>query len=166
MTIEPWDFYQQCESALVTRLLALKPSFFKNDKQVSDDDSVLAEGAEYWIVYRPGAFPIQDDLLSQKIMDVNWNVTMDLYVRYKIYKESWGKFRKFRAAIFFLLHSDQHLGGQHNISRVSLSSNEIAQYFRFANTAPEAKPNFLIQTCTVVIRQRVRFDKTVFNPSL
>ena len=63
----------------------------------------------------------------------------------------------------FLLHADQHLGGEHAISRVTLSSNEIAQYFRFANTPQEAKPNFIIQTCNVVIRQQVRFDKTVFN---
>lgn len=161
---EAWDFYQQCEDALVVRLRTLNPSFFKDNKQVSDDDSVLSEGAEYWIVYRPGAFPINDTLLSQKIMDVNWNVTVDLYVRYKTYKESWGKFRKFRAALFFLLHQDQHLGGTVNVHRVTLSSNEAAQYFRFANTSEEARPNFIIQTCNIVIRQRVRFDKTIFNP--
>lgn len=163
MATDPWDFYQQCEDVLAIRIRTLKPSFFKKDEQVSDDDSVIAEGADYWVIYRPGAFPIHDEFLSQKIMDVNWNVTMDLYVRYKTYKESWGKFRKFRAALFFLLHSDQHLGGQYNISRVTFSSNEVAQYFRFSNTPQEAKPNFIIQTCNVVIRQRVRFDKTVFN---
>jgi hypothetical protein len=160
---EVWDFYQQCEDALATRIRALKPAFFKKDEQVSDDDTVLSDGADYWIIYRPGAFPIADNKLTQKIMDIDWNVTMDLYVRYKTYKESWGKFRKFRGALFFLLHADQHLGGEHAISRVTLSSNEIAQYFRFANTPQEAKPNFIIQTCNVVIRQQVRFDKTVFN---
>jgi hypothetical protein len=163
MMADVWDFYQQCEDGLATRLRALNPSFFKQDKQVSDDDSVLSEGADYWIIYRPGAFPIPDNLLTQKIMEVDWNVTMDMYVRYKTYKESWGKFRKFRAAVFFLLHSDQTLGDTLNVHRVTFSSNEIAQYFRFANSSEEAKPNFIIQTCNVVIRQRVRFDKTVFN---
>jgi len=161
---DPWDFYQQCEDALAARLRALKPSFFKEDKQVSDDDSVLSEGADYWIIYRPGAFPVIGNIESRKIMDVDWNVTMDLYVRYKTYKESWGKFRKFRGVVFFLLHSDQHLGGEHGIDRVSFSSNELAQYFRFANSPEEARPNFIIQTCSVVVRQRVRFDKTIFNP--
>ena len=157
-----WDFYQQCEDALATRLRTLD-SFFSKPDQVSDDDSVLSTGADYWIIYRPGAFPIADSKLTQKIMDIDWNVTMDLYVRYKTYKESWGKFRYFRGALFFLLHADQHLGGQYNISRVTVSSNEVAQYFRFASTPEEAKPNFIIQTCNVVIRQQVRFDKTVFN---
>lgn len=159
---DPWDFYQQCEDGLVVRLRLLE-TFFKKPEQVSDDDSVLSEGADHWAIYRPGAFPIADNLLTQKIMDMDWNVTVDLYVRYKTYKESWGKFRKFRAALFFLLHSDQSLGDTVNVHRVTFSSNEIAQYFRFANTAAEAKPNFIIQTCNVVIRQRVRFDKTVLT---
>jgi hypothetical protein len=160
---EPYDFYQQCEDALAVRLRVLKPSFFKKDEQVSDDDSVLSEGADYWIIYRPGAFPIADNINTQKIMEVDWNVTVDLYVRYKTYKESWGKFRKFRGVVFFLLHADQTLGDTPNVHRVTFSSNEIAQYFRYANTPEEAKANFIIQTCNIVIRQRVRFDKTVFN---
>jgi len=159
---DPWDFYQQCEDGMAKQLRVLT-TFFKKEEQVSDDDSVLSLGADYWCIYRPGAFPIVDSLQTQKIMEVDWNVTIDLYVRYKTYKESWGKFRKFRAAIFFLLHSDQTLGGTINVHRVTLSSNEAVQYFRFAETAETAKPNFIIQTCNIVIRQRVRFDKTVFN---
>ena len=139
-------------------------SFFKKPEQVSDDDTVIAGGADYFVVYRPGAFPIVDSLASHKIEEIDWNITTDMYVRYKTYKESWGKFRKFRAALFFLLHSDQTLGGTPNVRRVSFSSNEIAQYFRFANSSEEAKPNFIIQTCNVVVRQRVRFDKAVLNP--
>lgn len=162
MTTDVWDFYQQCEDAFATRAQTLS-TFFGKSKQVSDDDSVLSEGADYWLIYRPGAFPIVDNLLTQKIMDVDWNITVDMYVRYKTYKESWGKFRRFRAALFFLLHSDQHLGGEHGISRVTFSSNEAAQYFRYANSPEEAKPNFIIQTGNVVVRQRVRFDKTVFS---
>lgn len=157
-----WDFYQICEDGLTARLRVLT-FFFKKSEQVSDDDSVLSLGADYWIIYRPGAFPIADNFNTQKIMEIDWNVTMDLYVRYKTYKESWGKFRKFRAALFFLLHADQSLGNTPNVHRVTFSSNEIAQYFRFAETSEAAKPNFIIQTCNVVIRQRVRFDKTVFN---
>jgi hypothetical protein len=160
---DPWDFYQICEDGMAARLRVLT-SFLKDpNKQVSDDDSVISEGADYWIIYRPGAFPIADNFNTQKIMEIDWNVTADLYVRYKTYKESWGKFRKFRAAIFFLLHSDQTLGNTPNVHRVTFSSNELAQYFRYANTAAEARPNFIIQTCNIVIRQRVRFDKTVFN---
>jgi len=165
MPVDVWDFYQQCEDALVNVLLELKPSFFNRDEQVSDDDTVLSTGADYWIIYRPGAFPIVDNLITRQILDVDWNVTADLYVRYKTYKESWSKFRKFRAALFFLLHSDQTLGNAPNVHRVSMSSNEIVQYFRFAETSESAKPNFIIQTCNIVIRQRVRFDKTVFVPS-
>lgn len=157
-----WDFYQQCEDGMAARMRLLE-TFFQKPTQVSDDDSVLSEGADYWAIYRPGAFPIADNLQTQKIMEVDWNVTVDLYVRYKTYKESWGKFRRFRAALFFLLHSDQSLGDTPNVHRVTFSSNEAAQYFRYAETAAEARPNFIIQTCNVVMRQRVRFDKTVFN---
>ncbi len=162
---DPWDFYQQCEDGFATRMRLLT-AFFLKEKQVSDDDSVLSEGANYWAIYRPGAFPIPDQFSTDKIMEIDWNITVDLYVRYVTYKESWGLFRKFRAAIFFLLHSDNTLGDTPNVHRVRFSSNEIAQYFRFAETSEQAKPNFIIQTCNVVIRQRVRFDKTVFSPSL
>jgi hypothetical protein len=160
---DPWDFYQQVEDGFATKMRLLS-SFFRKPEQVSDDDTVLSEGADYWAIYRPGAFPIVDSLQTHRIEEIDWGITMDLYVRYKTYKESWGKFRKFRAAVFFLLHSDQSLGSTPNVRRVAFSSNEIAQYFRFANSPAEARPNFIIQTCNVTIRQRVRFDKSVFNP--
>lgn len=154
------DFYQQCEDGLVAQLRTLTTYFpTKNPWQITDDDANLARGAYHFAIYRPGAFPIVGDLLSKKIMDIDWNVTLDLYVRYDTYKEAWPSFRHLRSDIFNLLHGDQTLGDTVNVFRVTFSSDENVQYFKFAETPENAKPNFIIQTTKVVIRQRIRFDK-------
>ena len=150
------DFYKQCEDGLAVRLRTLTTYFIKTS-QVSDDDTVISTGAGNYIIYRPGAFPILGALQTKKIMDMQWEVTADLYVYYTNYKESWNKFKEVRAAIFQCVHEDQTLGNTPNVRYATLSSSENAQYFRFANAVESAKPNYIIQTMKVVIVQRVRF---------
>lgn len=150
------DFYKQCEDGLAVRLRTLT-TFFIKPTQVSDDDTVIAKGAGNYIIYRPGAFPILGSLQTKKIMDIQWEVTIDLYVYYTNYKESWNRFKEVRAAVFFCIHEDQTLGNTLNVRYATLSSSENAQYFRFAETVESAKPNYIIQTMKVQIVQRVRF---------
>ena len=149
------DFYKQCEQALVVTLRQMT-DFFKHEWQVSDDDTNLARGADYFVVYRPGAFPVAGFLQTKRFMDIRWSIIMDIYVRYKTYKDSWDKFKNLRSALFNGLHEDQTLGGNINVSEVLLASDENAQYFKFADTPENATPNFIIQTMSMAIKQRVR----------
>lgn len=151
------DFYKQCEDGLAVRLRTLT-TYFKTAQQISDDDTVISQGAGNYIIYRPGAFPILGSLQTKKIMDMQWEVTVDLYVYYTNYKESWNNFKAIRAALFFCIHEDQTLGNTLNVRYATLSSGENAQYFRFSNSPENAKPNYIIQTMKVVIVQRVRFS--------
>lgn len=151
------DFYKQCEDGLANRLRTGMADFFKKPTQVSDDDTVIAGGAGNYIIYRPGPFPILGSLQTKKIMDMQWEVTVDLYVYYTNYKDSWNRFKEVRAAMFFCVHEDQTLGNTPNVRYATLSSSENAVYFRFAETAESAKPNYIIQTMKVAIVQRVRF---------
>ena len=155
-TIVIFDFYKQCEDGMVKKARGLT-SFFENSWQVSDDDTVLSKGADYFIIYRPGAFPILRDMQTKKFLDVVWNITVDFYVRYKAYKESWDKFKSLRAAVFYIFNSDSNLSNTPNVFDVVFSSSENAQYFRYANSPEEAKPNFIIQTGNIAISQRVVF---------
>ena len=150
------DFYKQCEDGLATRFRTLT-GYFPKAQQVSDDDTVISKGAGNYIIYRPGAFPILGSLQTKRILDVQWEVTVDLYVYYKNYKESWNQFKEVRAAMFFCVGEDQTLGNTLNVRYATLSSSENAQYFRFADSLESAKPNYIIQTMNVAIVQRVRF---------
>ena len=151
------DFYKQCEDGLAARLRTLT-TYFKLPQQVRDDDTVISGGAGNYVIYRPGAFPILGSLQTKKIMDMQWEITIDLYVYYTNYKESWNKFKEVRAAMLFCVHEDQTLGNTLNVRYATLSSSENAQYFRFANSTESAKPNYIIQTMKVAIVQRVRFS--------
>lgn len=152
------DFYSECEDGLAVMLRTLT-QFFKKDWQVSDDDTVLANGAEYFAIVRPGAFPYDRETIRVAI--VSWNVTMDLYVSYKEYKTSWDRFKAFRSAIFNLLMENPDLGGTAGVLRVSMMSDEQAKYLKFSDV-PDAKPNFIIQTVKVVIDQYVRIPDANF----
>lgn len=172
--MKPWEYtpenvpdpYSECEEALIAYLQELT-YWFPNDWQVSNNDTNIARGADYFAVLRPGSFPILPDTRSKtgQIVDYEWNVTMDVYVRYTEYEESWGQFKKFRAALIKILGDNPVLQTELqpeksalNVWGVSLSSDEEAQYFRFDDTDDNQRPNFIIQTMFVVIRQRVEFE--------
>jgi len=150
------DFYKQCEDGMAVRFRTLT-DYFPVAQQVSDDDTVISKGAGNYIIYRPGAFPVLGSLQTKRILDVQWEMVLDLYVYYTNYKESWNKFKAARAAMFFCIGEDQTLGNTSNVRYASLSSDEQAQYFRFADTPENAKANYIIQTMKVSVVQRVRF---------
>lgn len=152
------DFYSECEAGLTT-LLKTQTTYFAHDWQVSDDDSVIMQGAEYFAVVRPGAFPYTRQ--TERLSTVNWTVIMDLYVSYKDYKTSWAKFKAFRSAIFNLLMANPTLGGAAGVVRVDMTSDEQAQYLKFSD-APDARPNFIVQTVKVIIAQYVLVADTDF----
>ena len=142
------DHYSVCEAAVMTKLRTLT-DLFPKENQVSDDDSVLNRGADYWVIFQPDAFP-QTRADGREVF-FNWVVIFDLYVRYKSRKESLPKFKAARSAIINLLHPTS-LNDTNNIMRTVLSASGGLQ-----QDIPGDSPNFIIQTFQAVITQRVRF---------
>ncbi len=143
------DHYSVCETALMNKIRTLT-EFFPRDFQVSDDDSVINRGADYFAIFQPDAFP-QTRADGREVF-FNWVVIFDLYVRYSTRKESLPKFKAIRSALINLIKPTA-LNGTNNISRTVLSANGGLQ-----QDIPGDSPNFIIQTFSAVITQRVRFD--------
>lgn len=143
------DFYQQCEEAFMAKARTLT-KFFEHDWQVSDDDTVINRGADYFLIVRPGAFPItpQD---TRKILNVDWNITSDLYVRWQDYKTSWSLFKELRSDLFNLFLADPGLDRTPNVWNVMLLSTSNP-----GQAPEEGRPAFIGQTLTAIITQRVR----------
>lgn len=125
-------------------------SLFATAKQVTDNDAELNTGAEYWAIFQPGAFP--GTRVTGKVVDVNWEIIFDLYVRYKTRAESLPKFKAARSELFNLLHP-ACLNSTNGVSKLVLSASGGLQ-----QDIPGENPNFLIQTFSAVVTQRVRFD--------
>lgn len=142
------DQYALCETALITKLRTLT-DLFPKDYQVSDDVAVLNRGGDTFFIVQPDAFPATR--ADGRDLFVNWLVTGDLYVRYKSRVESLSRFKAARSAIFNLLGPDS-LNGTSNIMRTVLAASGGLQ-----QDIPGDNPNFIIQTLTATITQRVRF---------
>ena len=150
------DHYSLCQDAFMKRIRDNMKPTFPLEYQVADDDTVIARGGDNFIIVRPGAFP----LIPNKDMhekDFRWGINFDLFVRYKAYKESWAQFRFVRAVLVNLFFMDPSLDGTKGVWSVTLSSGENAQYFSLEEK-PGVKPNFIIQTMTAEITQRVGFE--------
>lgn len=133
----------------MTKLRTLT-NLFPNEKQVTDNDADLNTGAEYWAIFQPGSFP--GTRVTGLVRDVNWEIVFDLYVRYKTRAESLPKFKAARSDLFNLLHP-ACLNGTNNVSKLILSASGGLQ-----QDTPGENPNFIIQTFSAVVTQRVRFD--------
>jgi len=151
------DFYEQCETGLKSALQSLT-TVFLHDWQVSNDDTVIARGGDVFAILRPGAFPIFAKQATGKQVDFDWGITVDVYVRYESYATSWAKFKTVRAEMIWRLGCDPTLGNTPNVWGVTLSAEEGAQYFKFAESSENATPNFIIQTMQATVRQRVEFE--------
>jgi hypothetical protein len=142
------DQYAACETAFMTLLRTLT-TLFPRDYQVSDDVSVLNRGGDYFFIVQPDAFP--GTRADGRDLFYNWIVVGDLYVRYKSRADSLARFKAARSAIVNLI-SPACLNGTSNISRTTLAASGGLQ-----QDIPGDNPNFIIQTLTATITQRVRF---------
>jgi hypothetical protein len=143
------DQYQICETAIMDRLKTLT-SIFPKTWQVSDDDSVIQNGADYFAIFMPDSFPASR--ADGHDLFVNWVIIFDLYVRYSTRKESLPKFKAARSLIFNSLYPAciNHVAG---VSRAVLSANG-GLYIDIAGD----NPNFIIQTLSVTVTQKVIFN--------
>lgn len=151
------DHYSVVEAALIVYLRTLSNPFFPagSDKpagwQVTDDDALFNEGADYFIIVRPGEFPV--DLVNGHDADVAWHVKAIIYVRFKEYKTSWTNFKTFRSAIFNLLWSDRTMNKTNGVWNVTASSKDDAG--RLLDT--QGNPmNWIAQMLDITITQRIK----------
>jgi len=130
-------------------LLRTLTTIFPKAIQVSDDTAVINQGADYWAIFQPAAFPVTR--VDGLTVFVNWQILFDFYVRYKTRKESLPKFKAARSEIFNLF-SPFCLNKVKNVDRTVLSANgALMQDIAGDN------PNFIYQTFSVVVTQRVTF---------
>jgi len=144
------DHYGQCEAALMTKVRTLT-DFFPKEWQVSDDESVINRGADYFFITLPSSFPAAR--ADGKSKAVVWNVVCDLYVRFNSKREALTRFKAVRSALFNLLHSDPMLNKTPGVSNVLMSAGGELQ-----QDLPGDNPNFIIQTLTVAISQTITFQ--------
>lgn len=142
------DYYGQCETALMNKIRTLT-ALFPRDFQVSDNVSVLNRGADNFIICQPDAFPATR--ADGRDVSYNWIVLFDLYVRFKSQETALARFKAVRAELVALI-SPYCLNGTNNISRTVLAANGGLQ-----QDIPGDNPNFIIQTFSATITQRVRF---------
>jgi hypothetical protein len=142
--------YVECKEAIITKGRTLS-SLFPKSYQVSDDDSNIKRGGDYFIVTLPSTFSSRGPDSHHK--DMTWIVLFDLYVRYTTKTESTRKFEAARDLVITLYHSDPWLGNTPGVSNVSISAaGEVLQDIAGDN------PNFIIQTMSASISQRVALN--------
>jgi hypothetical protein len=172
MTI-PSDPYDLIETGIADRLRAeLKQEFFAEDWQVSDNDSNLERGADYFIVMRPGAFPsLPTEYNTGKFVDFEWESFARLYVKYVEREEQWSTFKPFRWAVIHTVRKYRFLGqvtinGDSlaqvpGVDRVrSVEASDPAGYWWIFETQRQQglPPNYMFQALRIVTRCRVKFE--------
>lgn len=143
------DYYTLCETAIMTKLKTLT-TYFPNAWQVTDDDEVIQRGADYFAIFMPDAFPSTRS--DGHDLFVNWSILFDLYVRYTTKVESKTRFKAVRSDIFNLLHP-ACITDVNGVGRIVLSASG-----GLMQDMPGDNPNFIIQTLSITVNQRVIFN--------
>lgn len=142
--------YIQCKNGFIARGRKLT-SLFPETKPlaVSDDEENVKRGGDYFIVTLPSTFTGVPADAHSKYM--TWIILFDLYVRFKTKAESTRKFEIARDLVIEHFHSDPWLEKTIGVDGVTISAaGEVLQDIAGDN------PNFIIQTLSASIRQRVR----------
>lgn len=150
------DHYTLCEDAVIALLRNRLPSSFITEKTkqiVPSDTSVLGLGFDYFVVAYPDDFP--STAFAAKIVQVEWNVLLDVFVRWKNNEaKSWERFKDFRAEVFQLFVSYRTLDKTPTVLETSLRSGGSPQYFN-SKGSPDAGPVFISQRLTATVKQLV-----------
>lgn len=176
----PADPYNLIETGIANRLrAALAAQFFTNPSthkveewRVSDNDSNLERGADYFIVMRPGGFPsLPTEYNTGKWIDVDWESFARLYVKYYEREEQWSTFKPFRWAVIYTVRKyrslsavtidGEELSQVPGVDRVrSIEAQEPAGYWWIfeAQRQQGLPPNYMFQQLRIVTRSRVKFD--------
>jgi hypothetical protein len=149
------DQYALCEAGVLTSVRSLATAF-PESWQVTTDGSKFTKGALNFFILRPGTFPVFK-AQQKSTYDFQWNMTGELYVRFMEYAKAIDEFKSIRWAVIERLKSDPTLGGTKGVWEVDITSGGDVQFWYETETAPI--PNFVVQSFSIVVTQRVIFEK-------
>jgi hypothetical protein len=142
--------FVQCKNAFIAKGQDLE-SLFPKPYQVSDDEQNIRRGGDYFIVTIPSTFSSSPADARSKYM--TWIILFDLYVRYTTKAESARRFEQARDTVIEFYHSDPWLAKTPGVDNVTINAaGEVLQDIAGDN------PNFIIQTLSASIRQRVMLN--------
>lgn len=147
------DQYSLCLSAYITQLRTLSAAYFPAITgkvagwQVSENDTVVKEGADYFIILRPSTFETKREGHMQSNI---WRVRTLVFMRFNEYDSLWSSYRDYRASILNL--PDTAPLKLHGINGQTFSASDEAGYLRDENNN---YTGFIQQTLECAISQRV-----------
>lgn len=142
------DYFSMVEASVMAKLRTIS-SLFPHSWQVSDDESNIRKGADYFAIFFPSTFTSSRANGVERF--VVWACPFDLYVRFTTKRESLSRFKAARAELFLLMNS-KTLEGAPGVFDVSLNAtSEVLQDIAGDN------PNFIIQTFNAAVSQKIRF---------
>jgi hypothetical protein len=149
------DFYQQAEDGLTAQLRTLTDLFPAGvgkaaGWQVSSSDTVISEGGEYFIIVRPGAFPVRR--AAGKLIDVEWHCTVVFHQRFIQAEDAWADFKAARSEIFNKVNGDPTLNQTPFVWDVLMDSTEEPGYLQDSDGNSQ---NIIVQSFDVAITQRI-----------
>lgn len=126
------DNYGIIEEAIVT-LLRTAPGFvWKNPEQqvTKSNDVYLDQGFDHHAITYPGAFP--SSFGGTDVLTVQWEVLIDLLVRWKTSEEkAWIEFKSYRSKVFNLFnlsYKGRDLDRTPGVTNVTLTAPERPRY--------------------------------------
>lgn len=149
------DYYKQVEDGLISQLRTLSGLFPAGmgkavGWQVSANDMVIAEGGEYFIIVRPGSFPVRR--AASKLIDAEWHCTVVFHHQYTQQDDAWAEFTAARSLIFNLVNGDPTLGKTPGVWDVLMDSREEPGYLQDSDGNSQ---NIIVQSFDTAITQRI-----------
>jgi hypothetical protein len=120
-------------------------NYFVQSWQVTDDEADVNRGAKYYMILRPGAVPIAP-------FRANWNITIDLQVKYINFKSSWNEFTMLRDAVLnkFVFTMDPSIPGTFGVWDVSITAPDPP-----GQKPPEGAPAWVGQQMVAILTQQI-----------
>ncbi len=155
------DYYSLIEDAIGDLLKQELSDILKKDFQVTDNESDMQRGADYYILFRPGSIPPTDAAFNtQKFVDLEWTVIANLFTRFATQKVQWPQFKHFRALVWWVLKSKPFLPQVGNVRRISsISAPDDATYWKFIGTSESTQPDMMTQALRIIVQQRIMFTR-------
>jgi hypothetical protein len=116
--------------------------------QVSENDTVVTEGSDYFTVLRPGSF--ENIRSGGGLQNNTWRVRTLLFMRFNEYDTLWSTYRAFRSDIIALPDTSPLIN--YGIQNQVFSASDEAGYLRDADGN---YTGFVQQTLECAITQRV-----------
>lgn len=139
--------FNEIESAIMGEMLNLT-TYFKNEWQVSRDDSVLQRGADYFAIFKSGNV-YNEQTLSTFDLQVDMTITFEVQTRFsKNIDETKQRHNELLAQIDTLLTSYAFLRKQSGVMETKHSRGNEIQYLYLENNP---QPVFIMSVISVLV---------------